>query len=228
MNNFAFVFARGGSKGLPGKNLRELAGKPLVQYSIDTALECPAISRVFVSTDDEGIADVARGRAVDVIDRPPDLAGDRSPEWLAWQHAIAWARDRYGDFDCFVSLPPTSPLRSTGDVEAAILQLGDSGADICIGVTPASRNPYFNMVKRDEENRVELVCQPDQSVGRRQDAPAVFDITTTVYAALPGFVMRCAGIFEGNVTSIEVPKERAVDIDDIHDFRLAEVIQRED
>ncbi|AIY39056.1 acylneuraminate cytidylyltransferase family protein [Acinetobacter baumannii] len=224
MRNFAFIFARGGSKGLPGKNIKPLAGKPLLQYSIDTALASDLIEQVFVSTDDQAIAQVAIEGGAILIERPAELATDQSPEWLSWRHAVEWATEHYGSFDGFVSLPATSPLRSQEDVEAAILKRQAETADICIAVTPASRSPYFNMVKYNEAGFVELVNQPEGEVSRRQDAPKVFDITTVVYATTPEFVLNSYGLFSGKVASIEVPKARAVDIDDIYDFRLAEAI----
>lgn len=224
MKNFAFIFARGGSKGLPGKNIRPLAGKPLLQYSIDTALASPSISQVFVSTDDAAIASVATSSGAVVINRPAELATDTSPEWLSWRHAIEWATAHYGAFDGFISLPATSPLRSVLDVEAAIAKRHEQNADICISVTPANRSPYFNMVKETADGWIELVNKPTSDVTRRQDAPQVFDITTVVYATTPTFVLAHYGLFSGKVTCIEVPKERAVDIDDIYDFKLAEAI----
>ncbi|KGK23246.1 acylneuraminate cytidylyltransferase [Vibrio navarrensis] len=224
MKNYAFIFARGGSKGLPGKNIKPLAGKPLLHYSIDSALAAPSIEQVFVSTDDTEIAQVARKGGAIVIDRPAELASDTSPEWLSWRHAIEWVRANYGDFDGFISLPATAPLRAVSDIENAIQQRMSVGADICISVTPASRSPFFNMVKQTDSGMVELVIKPEGEVARRQDAPAVFDITTVVYATTPEFVLNHYGLFSGNVTSIEVPKERAVDIDDIYDFMLAEAI----
>jgi len=227
MRNFAFVFARGGSKGLPGKNIKHLQGKPLLQYSIDIALECPSISQVFVSTDDAKIAEVANHCGAIVINRPNELATDKSPEWLSWQHAIEWAQMYYGHFDYFVSLPATSPLRSVQDVEKALDTVSYRHADICIGVTPASRNPYFNMVELNEDGSPSLIMEPSSSVIRRQDAPNIYDITTVVYVAKPEFIMSQTGIFSGNLTSIEIPKPRAIDIDDIYDFWLAEAILKE-
>ena len=224
MKNFAFIFVRGGSKGLPGKNIKPLAGKPLLQYSIDIAKACSAISQVFVSTDDNDIAKVATDAGAVLIRRPDELATDTSPEWLSWRHAIEWVKAHYGDFDNFISLPATSPLRSVEDVERAIVQREKAAADVCISVTPSSRSPYFNMVTIGQEGFVDLVNQPDADVTRRQDAPEVFDITTVVYVMTPGFILNQYGLFNGKVTSIEVPKSRAVDIDDIYDFRLAEAI----
>lgn len=227
MRNFAFIFARGGSKGLPRKNIKLLAGKPLLQYSIDTALASNEIEKVFVSTDDKEIALCAEKCGAIAIHRPAELATDQSPEWLSWRHAIHWVTDKYGNFDGFVSLPATSPLRSVQDVEDAILKRQKHNADICIAITPANRSPYFNIVRYIEGGYIELVNKPEGEVTRRQDAPQVFDITTTVYATTPNFVLNNYGLFSGKVLSIEVPKERSIDIDDIYDFKLAEVILKE-
>jgi CMP-N-acetylneuraminic acid synthetase len=219
---FAFIFARGGSKGLPGKNIRPLAGKPLINYSIETALQDPSIAKVFVSTDDSDIAQIARESGATIIERPAELATDTSPEWLSWRHAIEYVADIYGTFDIFVSLPATSPLRSAVDIQNAVEQLIASNADICISVTPANRSPYFNMVKINHDDTVSLVIPPKGEVSRRQDAPQVFDITTVVYAAKPSFIMEKSRVFDGRVVAVEIPKHRAVDIDDIYDFKYAE------
>lgn len=227
MKNIALIFARGGSKGLPGKNIKPLNGKPMIQYSIDAALSAPSIDKVFVSTDDDTIADVASKGGASVIPRPDELASDASPEWLSWRHAIEWIRDKGEQFDTFISLPATSPLRSVQDIEAAITNREDAGADVCIGVTPASRSPYFNMVKESSSGYLELVIAPEQNVERRQDCPEVYDVTTVVYVAKPDFIMENYGIFSGRVSYVEIPKERAVDIDDIYDFKLAELIMKE-
>ena len=224
MTSYAFIFARGGSKGLPGKNIKPLLGKPLIQYSIEVALQTSGIDKVFVSTDDDEIAKVSRSIGAIVIDRPVELAQDDSPEWQAWKHAISWVKERYGEFEEFINLPATSPLRNVKDVESAILKRSSIGADICIAITPASRSPYFNMVQESGNNLIELVNKPTNSISRRQDAPEVFDITTVVYVASVEFIMKNNNLFDGNVTSIEVPKHRAVDIDDIYDFNFAESI----
>lgn len=220
----AFIFARGGSKGLPGKNVKPLAGKPLIQYSIELAQKIPVLDKVFVSTDDAEIAAIASALGAIVIDRPMELAGDTSSEWFAWRHAIEWVVEYYGNFDGFTSLPATSPLRNECDVVSAINKRNQTASDMCISVTEASRSPYFNMVRPVDNELVELVNKPDLNVSRRQDAPEVFDITTVVYATTPDFVLNNSSMFEGRVTSVVVPKERSVDIDDIYDFLLAEAI----
>lgn len=224
MTCIAFIFARGGSKGLPGKNIKPLCGKPLLQYAIEVAQQVPQISRVYVSTDCDAIAQCAKSANAEVIKRPSELASDTAPEWAAWQHAISHVQQQFGGFTTFVSLPATSPLRIVEDVSNAIEQLYQAKADICLAVTAANRNPYFNMVTRHNDGEVNLVSSLPNGVHRRQDAPAVFDITTVVYAARPEFILQQTRLFDGIVTSIEVPKHRAVDIDDIYDFMLAEAI----
>lgn len=226
MKSVAFIFARGGSKGLPGKNIKELDGKPLLQYSIETAKNVASIDAVYVSTDCEKIAEVARKNQAIVIERPPELATDKSPEWLSWVHAIKHVEKNYGDFNCFVSLPATSPLRNVKDVESALEKLQSTQADICISITPANRNPYFNMVNVKNDGFLELLESSKASFSRRQDAPEAFDITTVVYAANVDFIQNNASIFSGNVVATVVPKERAVDIDDIYDFLFAEALMK--
>lgn len=224
MRTFAFIFARGGSKGLPGKNIKKLNGKPLIQYSIDIAKSISNIEKIFVSTDDAEITNIAYQNGAEIINRPKELAEDNSAEWAAWQHAINWVINKYGNFDYFVSLPPTSPLRSVEDIQNSIQELINTKSDICISVTPANRSPYFNMVKASENNLVELAIQSVNNITRRQDAPKLYDMTTVVYTSKPDFILNNAGLFSGKVSSILVPKERSVDIDDIYDFLLAEAI----
>lgn len=219
----AFIFARGGSKGLPGKNIKLLKGKPLIAYSIDTAKNCPSINRVIVSTDDAEIAEVARRYGAEVpFIRPAALAGDKSSEWDAWRHAVSWIRES-DDFETFVSLPATAPLRSVEDVERCISLL-EAGTDMVVTVTPASRSPYFNMVTIDESGFSELVIKPECGITRRQDAPVVYDMTTVAYVTRPSHILEASGVFTGTVKSVVVPAERAVDIDTTLDFKLAELI----
>lgn len=226
MKVIAFIFARGGSKGVPGKNVKPLAGKPLIAHAIAVARASAGIGAVIVSTDDPAIAAVAREYGAEVpFMRPPELAQDTSSEWLAWRHAIEWVQRERGPFDLFVSLPTTSPFRSVDDVAAVIAAMAaDPLADVAITVAESNRSPYFNMVKRDADGYAELVIAQQGKVIRRQDAPAVFDITTVAYAARPGFVLSANGLFEGKVCTVVVPAERALDIDTPYDFRLAEAL----
>ena len=222
-----FIFARGGSKGVPRKNIRPLAGKPLIAYAIETAFASELIDRVIVSTDDEEIAKVAQGYGAEVpFMRPQELACDDSPEWLAWQHAVRTleATENGPKMDVFVCIPPTSPLRAVEDVDACIQTLLESDADLVITVKPAERNPYYNMVVLDGEGYARLVIPSDQPIHQRQAAPSVYDITTVAYAARPEFVLNANSMFEGKVKAVVVPAERALDIDTQLDFKFAEFL----
>jgi N,N'-diacetyl-8-epilegionaminate cytidylyltransferase len=223
----AFVFARGGSKGLKGKNLRVVGGKPLVTRAIEVALACPSIGSVFLSTDDPEIASVARAAGAEVPWlRPDDLARDESPEWLSWQHAVRNVMG--GDEDAggiFVSIPPTAPLRSPADVEECLAALVRSEADLALTVTPARQNPFFTAVHLgpNEEVRPALA---GPSHARRQDAPPVFTVTPVAYATRPAHILSASGVFDGTVCGVVVPPERAIDIDDEFDLRVADLLCR--
>lgn len=220
------IFARGGSKGVPRKNLRPLAGKPLIAHAIQTALTSEMIDRVIVSTDDAEIAAVAKQYGAEVpFVRPAELAGDQSPEWLAWQHALrTLAQESNHPIDIFVSIPATAPLRAVSDIDACIQALQGSNADIVITVKLADRSPYFNMVILDADSNAQLVIRPQGSIHRRQDAPVVYDVTTVAYATRPEFVLSANSIFDGKVRAVIVPAERALDIDTELDFQFAEFL----
>ncbi len=219
----ACIFARGGSKGLPGKNLRPLAGKPLLVHAIDTARAIPRVVRVVVSTDDPAIAEAARNAGAEVpFMRPAALATDTAPEWLAWQHAIRTLREAGDPMEVFLSLPTTSPLRLPMDVECCLDSLTKDDADMVITVREAERNPYFNMVRQETDGTVRLAAEGVYH--RRQDAPALYDITTVAYAARADFVLSAERIFDGRVRAVVVPRERALDIDTALDLAIGEVL----
>lgn len=224
MKIVAFIFARGGSKGLPGKNIRPLSGKPLIAWSIEHALAVKRIDRVIVSTDSEGIAAVARKYGAEVpFIRPAELARDDSPEWLGWRHALNYLRETMGVLpEVMVSVPTTAPLRLPIDIENCLDEYKKGDADTVITVTAAHRNPYYNMVKTKSDGTVALVIPSEPAMTRRQDAPLVYDMATVCYVAKPGFVMTHNGAFEGRVRAVHVPTERAIDIDTLLDFQIAE------
>lgn len=222
MSTVAFIFARGGSKGLPGKNVKPLGGTPLIGHSVLMAKRISQIKKVYVSTDSEEIASVAKKFGAEIIRRPAELATDTASEWLAWQHAIQYVRDQGEDFQTFISLPTTAPLRSEEDVTNCLNAL-TSTTDVVVTVTPASRSPYFNMLVRDADGFSHKVIEGSGFV-RRQDAPEVFDMTTVAYVSRPEYIMGHGSIFEGRMRSVVIPKERAIDVDDPWDFMMAEAI----
>lgn len=223
MKVFAFVFARGGSKGLPGKNLTLLGDKPLVAWSIDVVHQVPEVGTVFVSTEDPEIARVAAQYDAQVIERPAVLASDTAPEWLSWQHAVRHVMQTHGGFDIFVSAPPTSPLRTADDISAAITSLsGDT--DAVVTMTESARSPWFNMVKRADDGTLSTVLENDGSIARRQDAPKTYDLTTVAYVARPQFILSASNIWDGCVRGVEVSYRSAVDIDSRVDLEYAEFL----
>ncbi len=222
----AFIFARGGSKGLPGKNLKPLAGKPLIAHAIGHAQAVPRIQRVIVSTDSLEIAQVAKAYGAEVpFIRPVELATDTSPEWLSWRHALEFVREEEGTLpSAMVSVPVTAPLRKSEDIENSLDIYTTGQCDAVIAVTDAHRNPYFNMVRENSNKTVSLVMNDDFRVTRRQDAPAIFDVTTAVYVVNPNFVMKRDSLFQGRVKASYIPVERSIDIDTMLDFEIAEYL----
>lgn len=226
MRATAFIFARGGSKGLPGKNIRAFSGKPLIAWSVEHALAVSRIERVIVSTDSEEIAEVALAFGAEVpFIRPAELARDESPEWLAWRHGLDFLLRNDGMLpEAMVSVPATAPLRVPLDIENCLDEFEKGDADMVVTVTEARRSPYFNMVKANADGTMGLVVPPVSSIARRQDAPAVFDMATVAYVARPEFVMSHDSIFQGRVRAVQVPVERAIDIDTLMDFQIAEFL----
>ena len=224
---YAFIFARGGSKGVPGKNIRLLAGKPLLTHAIETAWQVPGVRRVIVSTDSLEIADVALKSGAEVpFMRPAFLAADNSPEWLAWQHALraVGCSETSSPCDVFLSVPATAPLRLPEDVSRCVQTLIEKDCDAVITSTPAARHPMFNMVYENDNGEVNLLMPPVQAVERRQDAPAAYDMTTVAYALRPMFVLQHSGIMQGRTRQVIIPRERAIDIDNELDLKIAEML----
>jgi N-acylneuraminate cytidylyltransferase len=227
---YAWIFARGGSRGLPRKNIKLLDGRPLIAHAIETGLASPLIDKVFVSTDDSEIADAAKEYGAEVpFIRPADLASDNSPERLAWRHAVEWVkRSGRPAMDVMVSLPPTAPLRTVAEVDRGISQFIVGGWDTVISVSKSNRHPSFNVVYVNGDGGVQLVMPLANKAARRQDFDPVYDIATAFYVTCPEFVLRTDSFWEGRVGAVEIPAEHAVDIDEAMDFEFAEfLLQRQ-
>lgn len=219
------IFARGGSKGIPQKNLALLRGKTLLRWSIERALGA-GFSEVFVSTDSQEIADeaVSAGATVPFL-RPSELAGDASPEWLSWQHFCSFLESEHpGLFSHLLVLPTTAPLRGEEDVMSVIDLISSESWDVVVTMTPAHQHPMFNMVRRDAEGRIELFDTSVLAVSRRQDVEPVFDLTTVAYASSIDFVLSADNMWQGRIAGVVVPQERAVDIDTPFDLELADFL----
>jgi CMP-N,N'-diacetyllegionaminic acid synthase len=222
------ICARGGSRGLPGKNIRDLAGHPLIAYTIATARRCAFIDRLVVSTDSEEIASVARRYGADVpFLRPGELASDTAGKVPAIQHAVREVeREGRRPVDLVVDLDPTSPLRTEDEVRECWDLVQTPGTDVVFTVTPADRSPYFNMVEI-VDGYARLAKRLDPPVLRRQDAPAVFSLNASVYAYRRAHLMDDGRVVAPRSRVVVMPPERSRDVDGPLDFAFLEFLVRE-
>lgn len=224
----AFIFARGGSKGVPRKNVRPFNGTPMIGLAIKCALASKRISRVVVSTDDDEIAEVARAFGAEVpFTRPAELASDTATETDAWKHAFRYMRDTGCVFEHCISVPTTAPLRVPADLDTCLATLELPNTDLVITVSPASRSPYFNMVSPHADGTVGVVMRDLGLIRNRQHAPPVFDMTTLGYAMRVDWALNMRNLWDGKVRAVVIPSVRAIDIDTESDIRIAEFCQRE-
>lgn len=225
----AVIPARGGSKGLAGKNVKLLAGIPLIGHSILLARTCREIDRVVVSTDSPEIAAVARSFGADVLDRPGDLARDDSPMWPVITHALATVEQHERRrFAYVLLLDPTSPGRTADDIVGALQRLGQvAEADGIIGVSRPDFNPIWHCVVERDGWMTDLV--PEAVLyNRRQDVPPVYRINASLYLWRAAFVRREPESWrtQGRHLIYEIPEGRAVHIDDPQGFARAEDMLR--
>lgn len=226
MSTYCFIFARGGSKGLPHKNIRDFCNKPLIAHTIDFAKKMGTFKDIIVSTDSQDIANIAKeyGASVPFL-RPQNLASDTAPERLAWRHAIEYVKKIDKDFDVFVSLPCTAPLRRIDTVKKCLEMQKAHKDSLIITCTKAHNNPYFNMVKLDSNNEATLLNK--SNVTRRQDAPVAYNMTTIAYVCDPKLIEKYEHIFDSKVIGIEAKNFESIDIDNILDFKIAEFLYKE-
>lgn len=221
----ATVCARGGSKGLPGKNVRHFLGKPLIVHTIEQALACAELHGVYVSTDDAGIAEVARsaGAVVPYL-RPAELAGDMAPKLPVIEHLVQHLEQQGMVVGRIVDLQPTSPLRDSSDIAQAMACQSDANAELVVSVRAASDNPYFNLVEADADGWLHLSKGGGNT--RRQAAPDVFALNGSIYVwqreALRRSTQPGQGLWTNRIARYTMQRWKSVDIDDLEDFELAE------
>ena len=229
MKVLGIITARGGSKGIPGKNLKLLAGKPLLAYTVDTARRSGALDRVILSTEDEAIATAGRDLGCDVpFMRPLDLAHDDTPHLPVIQHATRWMEERVSYRpDAVMILQPTSPLRTAQDIVAAIELLDRSGADSVLSVNevPAHSHPMRTLRVDNAGNAVLFVSgEPVRKrINRRQDLPPAWVMNGAIYACRTRVLFDAEPSLYGNrVVAYRMPAERSISIDDLEDWEAAE------
>lgn len=220
------ICARGGSKGVPRKSLRKLKGVPLMGHAIRCARACSILKRIVVSTDDEEITEVAKEYGADVpFIRPAHLARDDSPKWPVFQHLVENVERITGrQIDVLVDLDLGVPLRQPSDITGCVEQLLAGSADVVTTAYEAERNPYFNMVEMDTEGLCRIVKPLPKPIACRQEAPAVFSLSPSVFAIRRSALWRYEHWSQSKFQVYVVPRERAIDIDTEMDFRLVECL----
>lgn len=221
----ALVTARGGSKGLPGKNLRPLAGKPLIVWTIEAALGSAGIDRVLVSTDDAEIARVSglAGAEVPFL-RPPELARDDSPHIDVVEHAMWWLDGHAGPPPAYLLLlQPTSPLRTTADIDAALAIARETGAPAVVGVTEPQPHP-LKTYRLAADGTLAPFVESDIAYKRRQDLPPALAENGAIYLNRCDALRSLRTFVPPGTRPYLMPPERSVDIDSPLDFALAEFL----
>lgn len=228
MRVLGHIGVRKGSKGVVGKNFREICGKPLIEWSLRQLLDNPRVGTVVVSTDDERIRDYALAQGtLDIGLRPAELASDTAPKWKVWQHALETSEGLAGQMDAFLDLDCTAPLRAAHDVDDALDLFAREKPDMVMSVCEARKNPYFNLVEPDETGALRVSKPLPGGVWSRQTAPKVYEHAASTYVVDPGYLKRAETIYEGRVIPFEMPAERCLDIDSPLDFRFVELLLQE-
>jgi len=225
MNTVATICARGESEGLPRKNIKTLLGKPLITYSIEQALGCDLIDQVYVSTDDEEIANIAlsAGAMVPFL-RPAELARNITPKIDVISHVISWLVEHDTPVDKIVDLDPTSPLRDVSDI-CACLELLDDTTDVVLTAFESEKNPYFNMIEKKENSNYGLVKRLNNIISSRQLAPKVYSLNASIYAWHLKTLDK--GLWDGKIKLHIMPREKSIDIDGLLDFKIVEMLLKE-
>jgi CMP-N,N'-diacetyllegionaminic acid synthase len=216
--------ARGGSKGVPHKNIKALCGKPLLQYTAAAALTAKRLSQVVLSTEDEEIAEVGRYCGLEVpFMRPPELAEDQTPMLPVVQHALTWFEKRGQRFDAVCLLQPTNPLRSAAIIDGCIELLEKSDADAALTVlaVPVEHNPHW-VYFRDEDGSLRLSTGEAMPISRRQDLPEAFHREGSVYVSRRHTVMEENSLYGKRVVGYRMNAEFSVNIDTLSDWQRAE------
>ncbi len=215
--------ARGGSKGLARKNLHPIGGKPLIAWTIEAARQSRYIDRIVVSTDDSEILKIARDYDCDPeFVRPAELATCEARAVDVALHAL----NELPGYDILVLLQPTSPLRTSQDVDAAIEQMLEQHADSCVSVVKPDKSPYW-FYQINAEGYLQPLLGDSYATSRRQELPEVRMLNGAIYIARVDWLMHKKCFIDNETLAYEMTKERSVDIDDIYDLKIAELYMQE-
>lgn len=224
----AVITARGGSKGLPGKNIRPLLGKPLIEWTIEAARKSSHINRIICSTDDPKIAEVARSSGAEVpFMRPAELASDTATSVDVLIHALDHLAAEGETYEMVVLLEPTSPQREATDIDTAITRLRETGAGAIVGVTRAvDVHPQF-MYTQDTDGRLKPYLKEQQRSGlRRQELDPVYYLEGTVYVSRVDELRQKRSFYHDDTLAYETPRWKSLEIDDLDDFIMVQALMQ--
>lgn len=215
------ITARGGSKGLPGKNILPLAGQPLIAWTIGAAKESAHIDRLILSSDSREIIDAAAKWGCDApFIRPDELAQDDTPSSDVLQHALDNLDEEY---DLLVVLQPTSPLRNAQDIDGCIKRCVETRATSCVSISETKKSPYLAM-ELDENQTLRPILPKELLKTRRQDLPATYTLNGAVYTCRVNAFRESASLINDDTVGFIMPASRSIDIDDKLDLEIAELL----
>lgn len=210
----ALITARGGSKGLPRKNVLSAGGKPLIAWSIEASLQSKVISHVVLSSDDDEIIDTAKAWGCSApFRRPAELANDTATSIDVVLHAL----DQLPEYQYIVLLQPTSPLRTAADIDEAFALMLSLGAPSCVSVCEAEESPYW-MFRLNRDKKLERLLREENVATRRQDLPPVYVLNGAIYIAQVEWLRESKSFLGEGCVAYVMPKERSLDIDNLEDF----------
>lgn len=227
MKRLCTICARGGSKGVPGKNTRMMEGLPLIGWSIRHARASNLFDAVFVSSDSREILECAKKCGASAVERPAELATDDAPKLAAIQHAGREAEALTGlSFDTFVDLDCTSPLRLVSDIAICVGMAEARGVRNVVTAAPSRHSPYFNVIEREGEY-LRVVKGKYPAITSRQEAPETFDCNASIYVWPRRLFFDAKEVVTVSTDLYVMPRERSIDIDDELDFRIVEMLLKE-
>lgn len=226
MKRICSICARGGSKGVKNKNIKMIAGKPLIAHTIEQALRVGLFDMVAVSSDSDVILETAGQYGAQLlVKRPDELATDFISKLPGIRHCVETAEKMTGTgFDIVVDMDGTSPLRNLDDIRGAVELLENTGVMNVITAAPARRSPYFNLVEVGEDGVARLSKPLANHVYRRQDSPACYDMNASIYVWTRKGLFDHPTVFNADTRLFVMPEERSMDIDNELDFQIVEIL----
>lgn len=215
---------RKGSQGVKQKNLRLFLGKPLFMWSLEQLIECEQLSHFCVSTDHEGAYEQSlKLGGLDIGLRKPSLSNSTASKLSVWKDSIDKLENQGLEFDAILDLDCTAPMREMQDIEKCIKVFKKFNPDVCMSITEARKNPYFNIMEENQDGYLEI-CKGDGKIFSRQTAPKVFEHAASTYLISKKFLQNAEFLYDAKIKGFFMPPERAFDIDSELDWELAEII----